>query len=179
MMMDVRPLVLLKWCVMKVKVLWCVIEIRDIKKSKIAILFWSYSIYSHMAKMLDIIDSALKEVCIPSFKPYLHCAQTTCIFYISRNAENAENQFLPYCISHFKKSVKCMKPYLSDTLHAHPCFLYSFAAGRNHSLKWFPSSANIEGLDFCSCSKGCLWLWWHCLELLSIILPCVQYVPSF
>ena len=52
----------LKWCVAKIKVLRCVIEISDVEKSKAAVPFLSRSVYSHMAKKLELIEDALKEV---------------------------------------------------------------------------------------------------------------------
>ncbi|KAF8432328.1 hypothetical protein L210DRAFT_3763940 [Boletus edulis BED1] len=53
----------LKWCVAKMKILKCVIENSNLEKSMSAVPFMTRSVYSHMEKMLDVIDHSLKEFC--------------------------------------------------------------------------------------------------------------------
>lgn len=52
----------LQWCVAKVKVLKCIIGMSDTKNTLCAIPFMTRSVYSHMARLLDMIDDSLKEV---------------------------------------------------------------------------------------------------------------------
>lgn len=52
----------LQWCVAKVKVLKYIIAVSKTEKTLCAVPFMTRSVYSHMVKLLDMIEESLKEV---------------------------------------------------------------------------------------------------------------------
>lgn len=127
----------LQWCIMKVKILKYMINMMNSERMLLAMPFMTCSIYSHIARLLEMVNKSLLEVCL--FLPLSYTSMVSrdmwtqftpprSVLYIAWVSYNAWNSHP--CFADFHGIKKCAKhcPY-----HSIPFHVWSFVCSCSHS----------------------------------------------